>query len=81
MTTHVVLTMAKIEFFRSTQVTTDCDQCHGRVDLIKGGVCVNCRRILCPNHLHGSLARRLLADLTGKAICVQCRAGIPVKRK
>lgn len=73
--------MAKIEFFRSTQVTTDCDQCHGRVDLIKGGVCVHCRRILCQNHLHGSLARRLFADLTGKAICVQCRAGIPVKRK
>jgi hypothetical protein len=74
-------TMAKIEFFRSTQVTTDCDQCHGRVDLIKGGVCTNCRRILCHNHLHGSFVRRLIADVLGRAICVQCRAGVPVKRK
>ena len=71
--------MAKIEFFRSSQVSTDCDQCHGRVDLIKGGVCTNCRRILCYNHLHGSFFRRLLTDLGAKTVCVQCRAGIPVK--
>jgi hypothetical protein len=73
--------MAKIEFFRSSQVSTDCDQCHGRVDLLKGGVCVSCRRILCYNHLHGSFVRRLIADMTGKAVCVQCRAGVPVKKK
>jgi hypothetical protein len=32
--------MKKLEFFRSTEVTSDCDQCGGSVDLIKGGVCV-----------------------------------------
>ncbi len=73
--------MAKFEFFRSSQVTTDCDQCHGRVDLIKGGVCTRCRRILCFNHLHGSFVQRLTADVTGRATCVQCRSGVPVKQQ
>ena len=72
--------MAKIEFFSSSQVSTDCDQCHGRVDLIKGGVCVQCRRILCAQHLHGSFVRRLLVDLGASSRCVQCRAGVPVKK-
>jgi hypothetical protein len=66
--------MARIELFRSTDVTTDCDQCGGRVDLIKGGVCVRCRRILCYRHLHGSFVRRLLTDLGAETICVACRA-------
>ncbi len=66
--------MAKIEFFRSSQITTDCDQCHGRVDLLKGGVCTRCQRILCYGHLHGSWFRRLIADLGAATICVKCRA-------
>jgi hypothetical protein len=66
--------MPKYEIFRSSQVSTDCDQCRGRVDLLKGGVCTRCRRILCYQHLHGSWLRRLLADLGAGTICVQCRA-------
>jgi hypothetical protein len=66
--------MAKFEFFRSTDIYTDCDQCGGRVDLIKGGVCVRCRRILCAQHLHGSFVRRLLTDLGAETVCVACRA-------
>lgn len=66
--------MGKFEVFRSTQVTTDCDECGGRVDLIKGGVCVRCRRILCYRHLHGSFVRRLLTDLGAQTLCVRCRA-------
>ena len=54
--------MTKFEFFRSSQITTDCDQCSGRVDLLKGGVCIRCRRILCYRHLHGSWVRRLIAE-------------------
>ena len=65
--------MAKYEIFRSSQVSTDCDQCGGRVDLMKGGVCTRCRRILCYAHLHGSWLRRLLADLGAGTICVRCR--------
>lgn len=71
--------MDKIRFFRNSQVSTDCDQCHGRVDLIKGGVCTRCRRILCAQHLHGSFFRRLLVDLGAASLCVQCRAGVTVR--
>ena len=66
--------MRALEFFRSTEVTTDCDQCGGRVDLIKGGVCERCRRILCYRHLHGSFVRRLMTDLGADTLCVNCRA-------
>lgn len=66
--------MAKLELFRSTDMSTHCDQCGGRVDLIKGGVCVRCRRILCYSHLHGSFLRRLLTDLGAETVCVSCRA-------
>ena len=66
--------MSKIEFFRSSQITTDCDQCSGRVDMLKGGVCLRCRRILCYRHLHGSFVQRLVADVRGTAVCVRCRA-------
>ena len=66
--------MMKYEIFRSSQVSTDCDQCRGRVDLLKGGVCTRCRRILCYRHLHGSWLRRLLADIGAPTHCVQCRA-------
>ena len=57
--------MRTFEFFRSTQITTDCDQCGGRVDMLKGGVCTRCRRILCFHHLHGSFVRRVIADRLG----------------
>jgi hypothetical protein len=66
--------MAKLEFFRSSEISTDCDECRGRVDLLKGGVCVQCRRILCYRHLHGSWWRRLIADLGAGTICVRCRS-------
>lgn len=66
--------MKSFQIFRNSQVSTDCDQCHGRVDLIKGGVCIKCRRILCEHHLHGSFVRRLLVDLGAASVCVRCRA-------
>jgi hypothetical protein len=62
-------------FFRDSELATDCDQCGGRVDLLKGGICVRCRRILCFTHLHGSFARRLATDLGAKMLCVRCRSG------
>jgi hypothetical protein len=64
----------KFEFFRSSQITTECDECGGPADMLKGGVCTQCRRILCYAHLHGSWARRLLADLGAGTTCVRCRA-------
>jgi hypothetical protein len=65
--------MAKFEIFRSSQISTDCDRCGGRVDMMKGGVCTRCRRILCYAHLHGSWVRRLLTDLGAETVCVECR--------
>jgi hypothetical protein len=65
--------MAKFEIFRSSQISTDCDRCGGRVDMMKGGVCTRCRRILCYAHLHGSWVRRLLTDLGVETVCVECR--------
>ena len=62
-------------FFRETDVKTDCDACGVFFDLIKGGVCDKCRRILCDRHLNGSWAQRVMADITGKHVCVQCRHG------
>jgi methionyl-tRNA synthetase len=62
-------------FFRETEVKTDCDVCRIHFDLMKGGVCEKCRRVLCARHLHGSWTRRILADVTGSNICVDCRRG------
>jgi hypothetical protein len=72
---HVELSMAKFGFFRDSELATDCDECGGRVDVVKGGACVRCRRILCFTHLHGSFARRLATDLGAAMLCVRCRAG------
>ncbi|MDB4899165.1 MAG: hypothetical protein JWN53_973 [Gemmatimonadetes bacterium] len=66
--------MTKFEIFRSSQISTDCDRCGGRVDMVKGGVCTQCRRILCGMHLHGSFLRRLMTDLGAEIVCVECRA-------
>jgi hypothetical protein len=65
--------MAKFGIFRDTELATDCDECGGRVDILKGGACVRCRRILCFTHLHGSFVRRLATDLGAETLCVRCR--------
>lgn len=62
--------------FLQTEMRTECEVCGARFDLVKGGACVKCRRVLCAQHLHGSWARRLAVDLGAEPICVQCRAGI-----
>jgi len=72
---HFTPAMAKFGIFRDSELATDCDQCGGRVDLLKGGACVRCRRILCFRHLHGSFMRRLATDLGAQMLCVRCRAG------
>lgn len=59
--------------FRQTDFGTECDACGGRLDLVSGGVCERCKRILCARHLHGSWLRRLRHELGGAAICVRCQ--------
>lgn len=66
--------MTPIQIFRRSDISTDCDRCGGRVDLLKGGVCTTCRRILCYAHLHGSWWRRLVADVRNESVCGECRA-------
>jgi hypothetical protein len=65
----------RVRFFLASEMGTDCEACGARVDLITGGVCVECGRILCARHLHGSRVRRLLVDLGAKSRCVKCRTG------
>ena len=67
--------MKKVRFFLASEMGTDREACGARVDLITGGVCIECRRILCASHLHGSRFRRLLVDLGAKSRCVKCRTG------
>jgi hypothetical protein len=63
-----------IRFFLASEMGTECEACGARVDIITGGVCVDCRRVLCATDLHGSRVRRLLVDLGAASRCVTCRA-------
>lgn len=65
--------MDKLTFFRRTTLSTECDACGGRVDMIQGGVCTTCRRILCYRHLHGSWTQRIATELGARTRCVACR--------
>lgn len=71
-------------FFRKSDVRTECDACGYRFDIVHGGVCARCRRILCYSHLHGSWIQRVRVDLGGEAVCVDCRrqgrASAPAER-
>jgi hypothetical protein len=64
----------KLRFLLASEMSTECEACGARVDLITGGVCVDCGRVLCAAHLHGSLVRRLLVDLGAASRCARCRA-------
>lgn len=65
--------MRLLRVFARTEMGTECDVCQRRFDVVGGGVCTRCKRILCPQHLHGSWTRRLAVDLGAACICVQCR--------
>ena len=68
--------MDKIRFFQRSLLGTECDACGGRVDLMQGGACDTCRRILCFRHLYGSWLARLRSEVLGAPPrCVECRAG------
>lgn len=59
---------------RSPTVYIDCERCGLPFEPIKGGLCQRCDRILCAADLHGDLLSRWKAALTGRTICVECRA-------
>lgn len=64
--------------FRKSIMSSECDECRRRFAISSGGVCENCRRILCNTHLHGSLARRVAIGLGARMLCVRCRSGQPI---
>lgn len=59
--------------FRESMFKADCDACGSRFTPGRGGVCQQCRRILCEYHLHGSLMQRLRVAMGAPPICVDCR--------
>jgi hypothetical protein len=62
-----------LRVFMRTEMATECDVCQRRFDLVSGGTCVRCKRILCGQHLHGSWVRRLIVDFGAPTICCECR--------
>jgi hypothetical protein len=65
-------------FFRPAIFRSECDACHRYFPVNTGGVCEHCRRILCADHLHGSITRRLAIAVGAPMICVDCRGGAAV---
>ena len=59
--------------FRKSIFKTECDECRQPFPVNTGGVCERCRRILCNDHLHGSIARRLAIALGAPYVCPRCR--------
>ena len=63
-----------VRIFSRTEMMTQCDECGADFDLVAGGVCSRCKRLLCSRHLHGSWMRRLMLDFGAQPLCVSCRA-------
>lgn len=59
--------------FRKSIFRTECDECKLTFPVNTGGVCERCRRILCNDHLHGSIARRLAIAFGAPYVCLRCR--------
>lgn len=66
--------MFGLSLLRRTEMQTECDACGARFDIISGGTCERCRRILCTRHLHGSWLRRMRHEIGGPAVCLRCVA-------
>ncbi|HTI63949.1 MAG TPA: hypothetical protein VL524_10555 [Gemmatimonadaceae bacterium] len=63
----------RVRVFARTDLGTECEVCGARFDLIGGGACVHCRRVLCARHLYGSWLRRLMVDFGAAPVCCACR--------
>lgn len=68
-------------FFRKSVFETECDECGAPFAVNTGGVCERCRRILCNDHLHGSVVRRVAIAFGAAYRCQRCRAGLPIPPK
>ena len=64
-----------MQIFRKSIFRTECDECRKEFPVNTGGVCDRCRRILCNDHLHGSMFRHVAVALGAPLRCVKCRTG------
>jgi len=60
-------------FFKKSIFFSECERCHARFHIGGGGVCEQCKKILCDTHLHGSVFRRVQVSFGARPICVACR--------
>ncbi|HEU4628485.1 MAG TPA: hypothetical protein VFS08_02030 [Gemmatimonadaceae bacterium] len=68
--------------FQQSRTLATCDECRVHFDPVRGGVCPQCRRLLCGTHYYGSPLRRLQGLVGGRPRCVACREGRePVRRE
>lgn len=67
--------LVAVPIFQKSIFRTECDECNVPFAVNTGGVCEQCRRILCSKHLHGSITHKLLIAFGARMICVRCRAG------
>lgn len=63
-----------MQIFKKANLETQCDACRKPFSVSTGGVCERCRRILCNDHLHGSILRRVAIGFGAPIVCVRCRA-------
>lgn len=62
-----------MSIFKETKFRAQCVRCGVPFPAGKGGVCRECRDILCDAHLHGSTFRKLLRAVTGAPpVCPRC---------
>ena len=62
-----------MSIFRQSRFRVRCERCHASFAAGQGGVCRDCRRVLCDAHLHRSAFRKLLRELTGAPpVCERC---------
>ncbi len=54
---------------------TMCEECRTMFDVVDGGICVKCGRILCFKDLFGSRLRRLMSGFGRPSVCGKCRRG------
>ena len=67
--------MAMIKTFRPSSLLAQCDKCRLPFDPVYGGVCSQCRRLLCGRHMYGSVFRRLQSFFGTPLVCPECRRG------
>ena len=67
--------MAMIKMLRPSSMMAQCDKCRLPFDPVHGGVCSRCNRLLCGQHIYGSILRRLQSFLGTALVCPECRRG------